>query len=447
MKTSLHNLPAKMDPTYFLSACILVLILGSTTRAVDLAPGDLIICDGNGGSPGKIIKVDPVTGDQTLIAEGGFLDSPFSVAIEPTGKIVVTDLRYDSGGPSVANPACVIRIDPATGLQQVVSEGLLMVDPRGILVSPTGQILVAEMQAADGNGAIIAIDPNNGAQSIYASGSNIEHPWDLAYGPDGSLYVVCTLHSNYASVIKISTDGTQSIISPGGPYSVWVGGLTVAQSGDIYTSDIYYNNAIIKVDPTTGIQSILTQYGPFEDPRDLVVDLSGRLAVVDENVSSPGKVIIVDTATGTPTVLTEGELLVDPYGIALMPTIPPPTITVKIDIDPAEKKNSINLKSKAKLLVAILGTQTFSATEINTETLLFGDPDSAGDWVAPEKVMVEDVNRDHRKDLLLLFRIQDLVESGALAKSTTRGSVAGYTQDGNPIVGEDSVRIVPSPHR
>lgn len=80
------------------------------------------------------------------------------------------------------------------------------------------------------------------------------------------------------------------------------------------------------------------------------------------------------------------------------------TLQVTIDIKPGEFPNSINLKSKGKIPVAILTTDTFDATTVKASTLGFG---KTGDEAAPVVVSVKDVNGDRRPDLLLSFNIQD----------------------------------------
>src|SRR5216684_2023528 len=70
---------------------------------VKLQPGDIVYVDsGDAIHGGFVIKVNPVTGEKTVIASGGLLRMPFGVVIDADGQIIVSD----SGR--------LIRIDPET---------------------------------------------------------------------------------------------------------------------------------------------------------------------------------------------------------------------------------------------------------------------------------------------------------------------------------------------
>src|SRR5580765_366611 len=74
-----------------------------------LKPQDIVYADsGNAIDGGFVIKVDPATGGQTVISSGGYLQMPFDPVIDVNGQIVVSD----SGR--------LVRINPDTGVQQVI---------------------------------------------------------------------------------------------------------------------------------------------------------------------------------------------------------------------------------------------------------------------------------------------------------------------------------------
>jgi hypothetical protein len=47
--------------------------------------------DGSGG----VIRIDPVTGEQTEISSGCTFESPIGIALEPNGGILVADRRFE----------------------------------------------------------------------------------------------------------------------------------------------------------------------------------------------------------------------------------------------------------------------------------------------------------------------------------------------------------------
>lgn len=117
-------------------------------------------------------------------------------------------------------------------------------------------------------------------------------------------------------------------------------------------------------------------------------------------------------------------------------------VEVDIDIKPGSYPNSINLKSKGVLPVAILAINDFDAIDVDVTTVFLGDPELSG-TAAPIRSSEEDVDGDDDVDLLLLFSIPELVDNGALDADSEEAILTGETFDGVPIVGSDSVRIVP----
>ena len=115
-----------------------------------------------------------------------------------------------------------------------------------------------------------------------------------------------------------------------------------------------------------------------------------------------------------------------------------PIEPVTIDIKPGSDPNSINLKSKGKIPVAILSTKDFNPlSQIDLNSLTFG---RAGD----ERSLAfchasEDVNRDGLQDLLCHFYTEDT----GFQCSDMEGILRGETKEGRPIQGSDSVRIIP----
>jgi hypothetical protein len=109
-------------------------------------------------------------------------------------------------------------------------------------------------------------------------------------------------------------------------------------------------------------------------------------------------------------------------------------LEVLIDIKPGSYPNSINLKSKGKISVAILTTDDFSAQDVDPETCVFA---GAG---PPLRSHMYDLGKDGDDDMILHFKIKDLE---ALNKCSTEASLECETYDGTQITGTDSVKIVP----
>jgi len=107
-------------------------------------------------------------------------------------------------------------------------------------------------------------------------------------------------------------------------------------------------------------------------------------------------------------------------------------IPVDIDIKPGSEPNSINLKSRGVIPVAVLSTEDFDASTVDPLTAVFAGASSVHH-------AIEDVDRDGDHDLILHFKTQET----NVAPDDTEACLTGETSDGVPIRGCDSVRTVP----
>ena len=110
-------------------------------------------------------------------------------------------------------------------------------------------------------------------------------------------------------------------------------------------------------------------------------------------------------------------------------------IAVKIDIKPGSFRNSINPKSKGKIPVAILTTDSFDATTVDPTTVLFG---RTGTEAAPVHFALEDVDGDGNTDMILHFKTQKT----GIRCGDTSASLTGNTVSGQAIERSDSIRTV-----
>jgi streptogramin lyase len=76
--------------------------------------GELLVADylAGGNRPGGIVEVNPATGALSMFSSGGLFDVPYGIATTPGGDIYVAD--QGTG---------VIRLDPETGDQSLVATG------------------------------------------------------------------------------------------------------------------------------------------------------------------------------------------------------------------------------------------------------------------------------------------------------------------------------------
>lgn len=113
---------------------------------------------------------------------------------------------------------------------------------------------------------------------------------------------------------------------------------------------------------------------------------------------------------------------------------------VGVDIMPGNDLNPINTTSKGRVRVALLGSETFDVTTVDSDTVVF-------DHAPVDKVdkAPKDVNRDGYPDLAFHFKTQSLwlVNTQPVTfPENTEACLEGSTNDGTRFKGCDSVRIV-----
>jgi len=256
----------------FISALIL-----SPVQAVTLAPGDLVV--GESRSPVLISVVNVQTGGKTVICSCTTLQTIRDVAVKGSEKI------YAVGQLPNASYA-VVAVDPATGAQTVVSSGGVFNSPTGIAVESSGSILVSDNSSTSPlAGSVIRVNPSNGQQTVISSGNRMTQTRGLTVGSTGQILVAATISfpAGQLPLNKIQASGVLAIDSLNGEQTVVAYGdqfeLTAAswtemanasdvaldKDGVIYVLDKRYRGStledetrLIKIDPVTGAQTLLT---------------------------------------------------------------------------------------------------------------------------------------------------------------------------------------------
>jgi hypothetical protein len=101
---------------------------------------DVATPDRNFGN-GCVIRVDAATGEQTFMSEGGYLVAPVGIAVDATGQLIVADpYTINPESPDISDggyDGAIIRINPSTGEQALIARGQgSTVNPCGVAVVP-----------------------------------------------------------------------------------------------------------------------------------------------------------------------------------------------------------------------------------------------------------------------------------------------------------------------
>lgn len=270
--------------------------------AVLLESGDLVVVDAGSAAPAvpaRVIRIDPDSGVQQVVTSGGYLAEPLAIAVEPAGTLLVAD----GGG---AGAAAIVRIDPVTGDQSLLGDGA----PVGITVdSATGGVFITNGFDA----GVLAVDPSTGATTPVASGSPLDFTQSIVVGADGLLYVA---DFDVAwSVVRVDPDG--GVASPiAGAFS-FVGGLA-ASAGSVWVTQPD-QDAIVRVALPGGIATPVSNGNELRFPFGIAVEASGTLVAADWGDANAGPAIVrVDPGNGAQSLVSDGGFLIEPWGIAVV---------------------------------------------------------------------------------------------------------------------------------
>src|SRR2546426_1087234 len=139
---------------------------------------------------------------------------------------------------------------------------------------------------------------------------------DPSAGPSGSGALFLINPSN----------GTQTLISSGNLLTETVGAVIEANGTIVATDRI---KGIVRVDPATGGQTLLSAATATNDFFGIARDNNGDFIVADSGLNSdktllvppgiPGRIIRIDKTTGAQSVIAQGGNIVHPYGVAIDP--------------------------------------------------------------------------------------------------------------------------------
>ncbi len=265
--------------------------------AVAPGGGSLYVADmgefASGSAPaadGRIIRVDPATGVQTPVSTGGELVDPAGVAVAPDGSLLVVEnvgVGGDPRTPITQRPA-VIRVNPRTGAQSVLARGAPMCYPFGIAVDRQGGILVSDFGNLVENGVTVAscdptgggvirVNPSSGQQqwlsfNSAAFGSTFLGPVGLAVEPNGTV-LVANQRSAAAAVTAVNpVTSVQQTVTPNSSPSDGFEQpqrVALAPDGNLVVSDYALNTlegGLVSVVRSTGEARILRSGRALQQP-------------------------------------------------------------------------------------------------------------------------------------------------------------------------------------
>jgi DNA-binding beta-propeller fold protein YncE len=232
-----------------------------------------------------------------------------------SGHVVVSELPTIHGAP-----ARLLRFDLQTRRTEVISDGPLVMWPRGLALDSQGNVLVISA------GALYRVDPETGSQTLVAQGGFLHDPDEIAVDEDDVAYVL----NRYSDVIaRIDTWTGAQTRATRWALLTHPRGIAIAGDGKLFISDDRNDSApptslalgaVLQVDPATEEQTHAAQEGGLlREPRGIVIEGGGSLLVVDagESIFGTASIVRVLPESMTQTRVLASWLMQDPAGIAV----------------------------------------------------------------------------------------------------------------------------------
>ena len=321
----------RMQPTRILVWPVLAAAFAPS--AAFAAPSDpYVVYTANRFVDGAVVlRTDPAAGTVVDISRNGpqgtMFAAPFDLAVEADGDLLVADMGTlcTPTQPRCANDGRIIRVDPVTGRQSLLAGGAPLVDPAGLALAPNGDVYVADNLEADGTGAVIRVDAVSGAQSVVSEGGLLDLPFGILVDRDGSLVVsnrvlpgACT-NGVAGRLVRIQpAGGSQQLVSEG-PLFRYPLGVALDGAGRIAYANECGHPALGRVvsDVAQSVLSANTAADRLVTPERLALDPGGDFLVSDWSLGDgDGGIVKVDSDSGAQSLVRQGALFNHPMGIA-----------------------------------------------------------------------------------------------------------------------------------
>lgn len=343
-----------------------------------------------------------------------------SFKIGHDGSMLVSDLRlfFDDIGfitkvvtpnnsPLAQNDSYAVSEDEVL---TVVGPGVLSNDS-----DPDGDSLTAELEVA----------PSNGTLDFNADGSFVYTPNANFNGVDSFTYFVFDggLPSGLATVTINVTPVNDAPTASGGSFSIAENSPSGTSIGSVAASDPDGDTLSFQIvsGNTGGAFSINEATGQIQVANSIALDF--------ETMPLFSLVVSATDGGGLSSQATVIVSLSDVQEI----------IAVPIDIKPYDSQNSINVRKKGRIEVAILSTSQFSAQSVDVLSLRFGRTGNENSLSLNSRnqpnTQLVDLNGDGLLDLVVRFEL----DLAGFQLGDTKGILTGFTSDGRAIHGEDRI--------
>ncbi len=305
--------------------------------------------------------------------------------------------------------------------------------------------------------------------SVTCDLSEMFDPTILKSNSDDSAatYTVEATSANYIvdRDLVYNADGTKTCnVEPEPCFDIWIGAVTSAEATVTIegapvvkiTAQVSFSPAELALSGEPTIWAVIDFSGTGLDPNTIdlsTILLNGTVPIIAGSATVVGNVLTVrfdgaqavrsfGTVTAGTTVFAtvQGSNTAKTFFFTAQgPLVLVDATGVRIDIKPGSFPNSINLSSNGVVPVAIFSTASFDATTVDPLSVTLAGAHVRLKGKGTPMASFQDVTGDGRLDLVVHVSTEALELTG----TDTLAVLRGKTFAGTPIMGIDSIRVVP----
>jgi hypothetical protein len=300
---------------------------------IDPATGSRTIISDDAVGTGPSFVPTPPVGDTI-----GSILMP-SVSLQADGSLLVTveGEMIPSAGP-IINFGSIFRVDPATGDRTIVSDLSANSGPSSFYY---GAREAGASILLSGSAGLLSVNPTTGDRSLFSGAG-------LGTGPaitqssgfiqsGNTLYVADDVGNQ---IMKIdATTGNRSVVSSAsfgtGPALNGPAGIAFDSAGDLIVSTS--SGAIVRVNIASGDRAILSSSTVGTGPGPSII---GEIGIASNGTIvgadyADNSILLIDPNTGNRSVLSDathgaGPALLQPFSVTVVPSVPEPSAYILI---------------------------------------------------------------------------------------------------------------------
>jgi sugar lactone lactonase YvrE len=216
-----------------------------------------------------VLKINPKTHHASPLSTSPLFSSLSDVEFHPNGELYASDFGKNA----------IYRINRKTGAASTLtSGGQIIGSTYGLAVGPSGAIFVA-----DNSGRVVKVNPKTAHQTLISSDPDLTDLFGIAVSATGKIFV---LERDIPAVLRVDPSlppaRNANVITHGTDLSSGAYDLAFTPQGKLVTAD-FDQSQVTQIDPRTGNESIPFAGGLLNDPEGITIEppkCGGKVATI-----------------------------------------------------------------------------------------------------------------------------------------------------------------------